>query len=366
MKIYSNSVAENAKISETLFDTRKAYDLIGSCPLHQPTDCLSKPSLAKALGIKNVIFKIENQRLGLTSFKALGGAYAIIRLLGSRFESITGTPFSVSDFHSSTFRELVADTIFTAATDGNHGLSVAAGARAVGAKAVIFVHERVPQYRVQRLRDKGADVRVVSGVFDDAVAEASRQAKSNGWILVADTSDDPEDLLPRFVLEGYTILADEWLEQETQTPTHTFLQAGVGGLAAACIAKWQSLSPQPAFVIVEPDEAPALFESARAGEIRSIPEQDAGAMEMLECYRPSSLAWDIIAPVARAFQTISSIEAQQAVRELADVGIATTPSGAAGYAGLREAAMDTNARKACGLNADSVVWIVISEGPAQT
>lgn len=366
MKISPNRFFDGAGLKEAPFETGLAAGFVQQCPLHKTTDCIKKPELAKALGTGNIVFKIENERLGLTSFKALGGAYAIIRTLIERFETTTGQTFSRTDFQSRAFRDLSARIVFTAATDGNHGLSVAAGARAVGTKAVIFVHERVPDYRIQRLKERGADVRVVAGVFDDAVAEASRQAKTNGWILVADTSEDPTDTLPQLVLEGYTVLADEMMVQCNETPSHIFLQAGVGGLAASCIARWQEMTPQPTFIIVEPEEAPALFESARTGELTSVPEDDAGAMEMLECYRPSALAWGIILPVAKVFQTVSSAEAGMAVAELAAHGIATTPSGAAGYAGLREAALNPGARKTCGLNANSVVWIVISEGPAET
>ena len=365
MKITTSRFFDRTGLKEALFETGVAKGFIEQCPLQKPTDCLARPELANSLGIGNIVFKIENDRLGLTSFKALGGAYAIIRTLVERFETETGRKFSRTDFQGSEFRNLSARTVFTAATDGNHGLSVAAGARVVGAKAVIFVHERVPDYRVQRLKERGADVRVVAGVFDDAVAEASRQAKAKGWILVADTSDDPADALPGLVLEGYTVLADEMVTQSNETPTHIFLQAGVGGLAAACIARWQNLTPLPSIIIVEPEEAPALFASAQTGELTSVPENDAGEMEMLECYRPSALAWDVILPVTKAFQTVSSREAKEAVTDLAIHNIATTPSGAAGFAGLREAAFDPNARRECGLNADSVVWIVISEGPAE-
>ncbi len=359
--LVKRTVSADAKLAAKL-DHEAAAALIRQCPLYEPTPALDRPDLARALGLGQLVIKHEARRLGLTSFKSLGGAYAIIRHLAEKFETGTGRRFTADDFHRRAFRDLASKSVFAAATDGNHGLSVAAGARAVGATANIFVHQRVPDYRIARLKEKGANVTVVPGVFDNAVAEAGRQAAERGWVLVADTTENPDDAVPKWVLDGYTLLASEMMDQTVRPPTHAVLHAGVGGLAAACMDRWKTLSPRPACLIVEPAEAPALFESFKTGRMISVPDDSAGSMEMLECYRPSRLAWDILEPLTTACFTVTSAEAEDAVLALAKAGFDTTPSGAAAFAGLYKIARDDAARQACGLTDESVVWLVISEG----
>ena len=52
-----------------------------ACPAHAPTPLIALPALADRLGIDALHMKDESSRLGLGSFKALGGAYAVIRLV---------------------------------------------------------------------------------------------------------------------------------------------------------------------------------------------------------------------------------------------------------------------------------------------
>ena len=128
----------------------------------------------------------------------------------------------------------VADAMtFTCATDGNHGRSVAWGAQRVGAKAAIFVHGDVSEGRVAAIARYGARMIRVAGTYDDSVAEAARIGEASGWTVVSDTAWPGYERIPLLVMQGYTALASEALHALEQPPTHVFVQAGVGGVAAA-------------------------------------------------------------------------------------------------------------------------------------
>jgi len=228
----------------------------------------------------------------------------------------------------------MADKVYIAASAGNHGLSVAAGAKAFGAKAVIVLAETVPEGFAQRLRDKGAEVVRAGAIYEDSMAEAMRLAEVNGWTLLSDSSWPGYTDVPYRVMEGYTQMAAEAVDQMGESPSHVFLQAGVGGLAAAVAAYVRKAwGDGPRVIVVEPDAAPALIESIRAGALVAT-EGPVSTMGRLDCKEPSLIALAGLARDADVFMTISDAAADQAVAVLSAQGIATTPSGAAGVGGL--------------------------------
>lgn len=203
--------------------------LLRLCPVHTPTPLLDLPRLAAALGVASVLAKDEGQR-PLGSFKALGGVYAGLRAL-SRASGLTVAALL------DPARPRAALPALVCASDGNHGLAVAAAARLAGASARVFLPAIVPDARVARIAAKGAQVVRVPGTYDDAVRAAVAVARDGGALLVADTSDDPHDPVVADVMAGYGVIAKETVSQlgsaKHGAPTHLFVQAGVGGLAAA-------------------------------------------------------------------------------------------------------------------------------------
>ena len=186
-------------------------------------------------GVSQIRIKDEGSRFGLGSFKALGGAYAVANLLAAEL-SRRGVARSASaaDLQGGCYHQATQSVTVTCATDGNHGRSVAWGAARFGCRCVIFVHETVSQGRVDAIARFGADIVRVPGNYDDAVREADRQARANEWFVVSDTSYPGYTEVPRDVMQGYRLMADEAAEQWTgPPPTHVFVQAGVGGAAAA-------------------------------------------------------------------------------------------------------------------------------------
>jgi diaminopropionate ammonia-lyase len=336
---------------------------------YAPTPLRGLPGLAAALGVASIGIKDESFRLGLGSFKALGGSYAVIRLLLERAEQELGRPVDISEIHSEAVRRIAAGMTVACATDGNHGRSVAAGAQLIGARAVIFVHSGVSDERVEAIARFGARMVRVEGTYDDSVAEADRVCRENNWTVVSDTSWPGYERIPGLVMQGYTAMLNEVLRETPEPPTHVFIQAGVGGLAAAVAGYFDVVygKSRPRFIIVEPERAACLYESARAGTPTKIAHGEPTIMAMLECYEPSLVAWRILSRTADAFMTVSETDAMRAMRDLAaplakDPPIVAGESGGAGLAGLRRALEDPSARKALGLDTSSRIFLINTEG----
>jgi diaminopropionate ammonia-lyase len=347
----------------------KAEALLNACPKAAPTPLYLMMALARNLGIDSLSIKDEGQRLGLGSFKALGGAYAVMHLVLEEAGRRLPRELSPSDLIAPDVKAIAATMTVSCATDGNHGRSVAAGARIAGCRSVIFVHQGVSDERAAAIARYGAEVRRTSGSYDDSVREAADTAKREGWTIVSDTSWAGYEEIPLSVMQGYTIMAGEAFDAFSAPPTHIFLQAGVGGMAAAVAAHALDVyeNKMPKIIIVEPARAACLFASAKAGRLTEVPHDEPTIMGMLECYAPSAIAWEILSPLASAYVTLEEDEAVVAMRRLAfpeagDPAIVAGESGCTGFAGLVACLNDEAARQALNLGLDSHVLVFNSEG----
>ncbi len=336
---------------------------------HTPSPLHSLPHLAGVAGVASIAVKDESQRLGMNSFKALGGAYAVFRLVLEEAGARLGRALPAEAIATEEVRAVAAGITVSCATDGNHGRSVAEGAMAAGCNAVIFVHEGVDPERVAAIKASGARVITVPGSYDHAVAEATRVCAREGWHVVSDTSWPGYETTPLLVMQGYTILVQEALAAQAAPPTHVFLQAGVGGFAAAVAAHMAVLfgAERPRLVVVEPQRAACLFESNRAGALTSVEPGEPTCMAMLECYSPSMVAWAILSELADGFMTLDEPEAVAVMNLLAkpqggDPAVVSGESGGAGLSGLLQAARDETARGLIGLGPESRVLVFNTEG----
>lgn len=336
---------------------------------HRPTPLHTLPALAGELGVAAVFVKDEGHRLGLGSFKALGGSYTVIRLVIEEAERRLGRNLDLGDLDRPEVRAVTAGMTFGCATDGNHGRSVAMGARLVGAKSVIFVHSGVSAKRIDAIAHYGAEIVRVAGTYDDSVEEAARVCDENGWTVVSDTSWLGYEYIPGLVMQGYTALLCEALRQMKEPPTHVFVQAGVGGIAAATAGHLALRfgTQRPRFVVVDPARAACIYETAKAGHPVKVVHGEPTIMAMLECYEPSLVAWRILARVADAFMTVEEEDAVSIMNRLArpsagDPAIVAGESGGVGLAGLVAAARDPALRAALGLTPQSRVFVINTEG----
>ncbi|RWI92339.1 diaminopropionate ammonia-lyase [Mesorhizobium sp.] len=336
---------------------------------HAETPLHALPALAGELGIAALHIKDEGKRLGLGSFKALGGAYAVIRLVLEEAEERLGRAIDVAELHGPDVQAIAAGMTFASATDGNHGRSVAQGASLVGARSVIFVHSGVSNERVAAIARFGAEIVRIAGDYDQSVREAARVAAERGWTVVSDTSWPGYERIPGLVMQGYTVIVREALRRLPQPPTHVFLQAGVGGLAAAVAGHFAIVlgEDRPTAIVVEPARAACVYATAKAGRPIAIAHSKPTVMAMLECYEPSLVAWRVLSRLGDAFMTVDEDDAVSVMNRLArpsgtDPAIVSGESGGAGLAGLIRAAGDKKMRGALGLDAQSRVLIINSEG----
>ena len=274
-----------------------------------------------------------------------------------------------ADLADDAVRAVAAGITVACATDGNHGRSVAWGAARAGCRCVIFVHAGVSAARAAAIAALGAEVVRVEGAYDDSVVHAARACETQSWLLVSDTSWPGYERTPGLVMQGYTVLVAEALAVLIRPPTHVFVQAGVGGLAAAVAARLETMFGQarPCLVVVEPERAACLFESVRQGCSSRIPQQEPTVMAMLECYEPSLVAWRILTRCADAFMTIPDEAAVEVMNRLARPGGGDPPivageSGGAGLAGLIQVCRDDRAREALRLDDAARVLVINSEG----
>ena len=336
---------------------------------HAVTPMHSLPQLAVDLDVGAIYVKDEGFRLGLGSFKALGGSYAVIRLVLEQASRNLGRTVDIVELQCPEARAVAAGMTFACATDGNHGRSVAQGAQLVGATSVVFVHSGVSEERVAAIARFGAQMVRVEGNYDDSVAEATRIATVRGWTVVSDTSWPGYERIPSIVMQGYTALVREAMRQLPDLPTHVFVQAGVGSVAAAVAGHLDIVygESRPIFVVVDPARAACLFETAKAGHPVKIGHREPTVMAMLECYEPSLVAWRVLSRVADAFMTIEEEDAIAVMNRLArpagnDPAIIAGESGGAGLAGLIRATGDPELRGQLGLDSASRVFVINTEG----
>ena len=336
---------------------------------NKPTPLVPLPGLAQEMGVGALHLKDEGQRLGLGSFKALGGAYALMRLVQAKAEAQLDRPIAAQDLLTPDVRTIAETMTFACATDGNHGRSVAQGAQLMGARAVIFVHSGVSQGRIDAIAAFGAEITRVDGNYDDSVAEAARVAQAKGWTILSDTSWLGYEHIPGLVMQGYVAILTEALAQLNAPPTHVFLQAGVGGFAAAMAGHLAVVlgEQRPHITVVEPARAACLFESARAGHPVQVEETEPTVMAMLECYEPSLIAFRVLSRVADGFMTVDEEDATAVMRRLAapvaqDAPVVAGESGGAGLAGALAVLRDPDLGARIGLGPQARVLVINTEG----
>ena len=317
---------------------------------HGPTPLHVLPALAARLGVGEIRVEDESQRFGFGAFKALGGVFAVHEFIAARRDSPP------------------ADIVFTTASSGNHGRSVALGAQSVGARCTIFLPKFTSAEKEAAIRARGAQVIRIDGDYDTAVAECRRQAGEKGWTVISDTSWEGYEAVPHDVMRGYTMLVEEIVRQWPAGPTHVFVQAGVGGLAAAVIGYLWAVMPQrPVSVIVEPQSADCWFQSNRAGRPALASGVVDTVMGGLACREISPLTWPVLGFGTDWFMTITEDQVMPARRLFAhplngDPVLASGPSGCAGLAGLTRICTEKAALKAMGLDGESRVLLINSEG----
>ena len=250
-----------------------AYLSISKWDGYYQTPLIALNKLSKELNLNKIFYKDESKRFSLKSFKALGGAYAVEKVSKGNKEIVVAT-----------------------ATAGNHGRSVAWGAKRLGLKCKIFISEFVSDERGQAMANLGADVIKVKGNYEKSLIECIKQSTKNNWQIIQDVSWKDYVLVPKYTMAGYSVMMKEINDQiQNENITHIILQAGVGGMAGAMVAGIaRYLDNVPAIIIVEPDSAACVLESIRTGNIEKIDIKRESLMGGMSCGEVSLVPWEIL------------------------------------------------------------------------
>ncbi|HIU37321.1 MAG TPA: diaminopropionate ammonia-lyase [Candidatus Aphodousia faecigallinarum] len=356
---------------EAAHNVRRYHETVAG---YKPTPLKSLSLLAQHLGVKNIFVKDESYRFGLNAFKALGSSYCMASLLAERLE----LPLNELSFDAITTekaKEALGQLTFVTATDGNHGRGVAWSAQTLGHKSIVLMPKGTAAERLENIKKLGSDASITELVYDDTVKLAAQKAKEIGGILVQDTAWDGYEDIPLRIMQGYLTLGLEMIDQlQGVRPTHVFLQAGVGSMAAAIAAFFANLygDKRPIITIVEPHGANCLYKTALAndGAIHAYEGNLHSIMAGLCCGVPCTVAWDLLKECADYFVSMPDFVAADGMRILGaplgnDPRVISGESGASTFGLVADCLRKPeyeHVKETLQLNDDSTVLCISTEG----
>ena len=327
-------------------DIDEAYSSISNWEGYFPTPLLELNKLSKELNLNKIFYKDESKRFDLKSFKALGGAYAVEKVSKGNKNIVVAT-----------------------ATAGNHGRSVAWGARRLGLKCKIFISEYVSDARGQAMSDLGADVIKVKGNYEKSLIECIKQSTENNWQIVQDVAWKDYMIVPKFTMAGYTVMMKEIVDQIINDQiTHIILQAGVGGMAGAMVAGIaRYLKNVPKTIVVEPDSAACVMESIKTGKIEKIEIKRESLMGGMSCGEVSLVPWEILKNSVKYCISLPDDDIAKTMKLLgnasfSDEKIIAGENSAPGVISLITSCEDEKIKEKIQLNQDSNILLIGCEG----
>ena len=323
-----------------------AYSSISKWQGYTPTPLISLNKLSKELDLNKIYYKDESKRFDLKSFKALGGAYAVEKVTQGNKNIVVAT-----------------------ATAGNHGRSVAWGARRLGLKCKIFISEFVSEARGQAMSDLGADVIKVEGNYEKSLIECIKQSTENNWQIVQDVAWKDYMQVPTYTMAGYTVMMKEIVDQvNNEKISHIILQAGVGGMAGAMIAGIaRYLNNVPVTLVVEPDSAACVMESIKTGKIEKIDIKRESLMGGMSCGEVSLVPWEILKNSVKHCISLPDDDIAKTMKLLGNSSfseekIIAGENSAPGVISLITSCEDQNIKENLQLNKKSNVLVIGCEG----
>ncbi|XP_023338649.1 uncharacterized protein LOC111709254 [Eurytemora carolleeae] len=351
------------EVSEEVLDYHK------SLPGYSVTPLINLANLARRIGVDSIMVKDESKRFQLNAFKVLGSSFALAKYILGDSETIRYQDAVEKGCNISTL---------VSATDGNHGYSLAHVANLYQLSSKIFMPKGTVPERAERIRRLRADVEVTEYNYDQCVEIAKLFAESNGGLFVQDTAlesdTEMEKRIPLSIMQGYTTILQEIINScPDYSPSHIFLQCGVGSFAgalAAYISNNERLHSK--IVCVEPNKADCFFLSAQKKD--GFPSSVLGDMDSIMaglcCGVPSVQAWPILRRSASWFVSCSDSVTRRGMRIFAnplpgDTRIVSGESGAVTMGLLYTILTDKkyeNIKTELGLDINSRVLLISTEG----
>ena len=327
-------------------DIDEAYLNISSWDGYSQTPLIELNKLSKKLNLNKIYYKDESKRFNLKSFKALGGAYAVEKIAKNNKNIIVST-----------------------ATAGNHGKSVAWGAKRLNLKCKIFISEYVSDARGESMARLGADVIKIKGNYENSLIECIKQSTKNNWQIIQDVAWKNYTTIPKYTMAGYAVMMKEINNQINKNKiSHIILQAGVGGMAAAMIAGISRyLRNIPTTIIVEPDSAACVLESIRIGKIKKIDIKRESLMGGMSCGEVSLIPWEILKNSVKYCISLPDDDISKIMRmlgngDLSNKKIIAGENSAPGVISLITSCEDKKIKKKMNLNKNSNVLLIGCEG----
>jgi len=327
-------------------DIDEAYSSISNWKNYSPTPLIELNKLSKELDLNKIFYKDESKRFDLKSFKALGGAYAVEKITKGNKDIVVAT-----------------------ATAGNHGRSVAWGAKRLGLKCKIFISEHVSDARGQAMANLGADVIKVKGNYEKSLVECIKQSTKNSWQIVQDVAWKDYMLVPKYTMAGYTVMMKEIVDQIKDIKiTHIILQAGVGGMAGAMVAGIaRYLENVPETIVVEPDSAACVMESIKAGKIEKIEIKRESLMGGMSCGEVSLVPWEILKNSIKFCISLPDDDIAKTMKLLGNSSfseekIIAGENSAPGVISLIASCVDDKIKEKLKLNSESNILVIGCEG----
>ena len=353
--------------------SQKAIQYHKSFAIYEKTPLVNLKNLAQKCNVNAVYLKDESYRFGLNAFKVLGASYAIANYIAQK----TGqdiSELSAEKIASKEMKNNIGEITFVTATDGNHGRGLAWTAKQLGQKAVVYMPKGSSKERLHNIIAQGAEAEITNKNYDDAVRLAQQKAVENGWGMVQDTAWEDYEDIPKWIMQGYTTMGYEIMEQLEQKPTHIFLQAGVGSMAGAMTGFFANIykEQKPIIVVVEPTKADCLFQTAKAndGTLHCVKGDMNTIMAGLACGEPCSIGWNVLKKYADAFVRCPEYVAADGMRILAapmkeDTAVVSGESGAVGIgcmANILQYKELETIKKALKLDENSIILCISTEG----
>lgn len=369
MKIIYNNKIKQSNISHHFHknEVQKVNDFHQTFDQYTYTPLISLKELSKELNVKNIYVKDESYRFELNAFKALGGSYSIGKVLANLLKKDI-SEISYDYLVSDECKEKIGDVTFITATDGNHGRGVAWVANVLHQKSIVYLPKGSAKERLENIQKLGAEATIMDMNYDDCVRYAKKMADENGYILIQDTTCENYEEIPLWIMQGYTTMGIEIMNQIKEIPTHIFLQAGVGAMSGAMTAFLRDLYPNSKIIIVEPNKADCIYQSALAGKMQYVSGDLDTIMAGLACGEPCSIGWDVLQNEANAYLSVDDSLAAKGMRILAnplgsDTRIISGESGAVPLGVIVEILQKENEiKEKLEMNENSVILCISTEG----
>lgn len=259
----------------------EAADRMQSAVIETPVEQIE--GLANGSGAE-VFFKLENlQKTG--SFKLRGAGNKILSL--SPKEAAMGV---------------------ITASNGNHGLGVAAAAKTAGIAAEVYVSNHVSPSKARRIEEYGAQIKRIGDDPLEAELAARAAADVQGKVFISPYNDAQ-------VMAGQGTIAVELLRQLPPLDA-LFVAVGGGGLIGGIGAYMKFKSPQTEIVGCWPQNSPVLYESIKAGHILDVPEEPTLSESTAGGLEPGSVTLDVCSHVIDSSVLVPEAEILDAMRRV--------------------------------------------------